>query len=162
MQVVSTVTHLLQKASSSPYRNPDSHRAFIESWLALDLSHLCFYCGRRMTEFGPARKSTEHVLPKHLYPKLPMNTVGACQACNGARGGFSLNEFRTWLGEDFFAEKLLHCRIPEPSDVLLRSLYRLVDLAFENQMERIQTVMDSKKLSRRLRAIIKEARGVRI
>jgi hypothetical protein len=132
----------------------------MKAWAALGLSHLCFYCGRRMTEFGPASKSTEHVLPKHLYPKLPMNTVGACLACNGARGGFSLNEFRTWFGEDFFAEKLLHCRIPEPSDVLLRSLYRLVDLAFENQMERIQTVMDSKKLSRRLRAIIKEARGV--
>ena len=131
---------------------------FIKFWMALNLSHLCFYCGRHMTEFGPAGRSIEHILPKHLYPKLPLNTVAACQSCNGAKSGHSVSEFRNWYGEKFFCEKVLNRQIPEPTDILLRSLHRLVDLCFEAQMQRIEATIDSKRLSRKLRAIVKEAK----
>jgi hypothetical protein len=158
MQVVSTISHVPQKASTpQPH---DERIEFMSAWAALDLSHLCFYCGRRMKEFGPASRSIEHVLPKHLYPKLAMNTVGACQACNGAKNGFSLSEFRAWMGV-FFCEKVLNRQIPEPSDVLLRSLYCLADKSFKSQMGHIETCIDSKRLSRKLRAIVKAARILR-
>jgi hypothetical protein len=138
--------------------SPLTREQFICEWRRRGGNH-CFYCG---AEFGlPGTLmavSEEHVYPKHKY-HLVHNTVKACRGCNFAKNGFMPNEFREWMGEEFYAEWLLGERLPPIPGTLLYELYQIIDKHFDAEISRIlgPYAFGGRRLTLKLRNITREA-----
>ena len=91
---------------------------FLEKWETLFMTdervrNRCFYCGSVMSGHHTIWSPTvDHVLAKRTAKSLMHNTAKACLGCNGAKNGFTTDEFRDWYGEAFYCEKILGEPIP--------------------------------------------------
>jgi hypothetical protein len=133
---------------------------FIFEWRRKGGNH-CFYCGSEFGKEGTLMAvSEEHVYPKFRF-SLHHNTVKACRGCNFAKNGFMPEEFREWMGEEFYAEWLLGEPLPPVRDRLLHELYKMVDKHFNAEMARIKAEQPfgGQRLTLKLRQIMRDARG---